>query len=212
LKRFILAASFAVLSIASFASASHASNDNVCFDNGTKVDVVGDYSSITITAPEGKLISGYCVKAGSAKQNLGPEYVEVDPAQASVTITHSSGKDISHYTVDYVDIETPPTTTVPVTTTRPVVTTTVPVTTLPCLDVHNGDERRNVCTTTTTAPTTTVVVTTTVPVEVAPAVISEAPVVLAFTGAKTAFLAGLGFALFAFGLAFTGLSRRLRTS
>jgi len=106
MKRAILAVIFTALSLASFASAAHANNDGqVCFDNGTKVDVVGSHESITVTAPEGKLISGYCVKAGSIKQGLGPEYVEVDPPAASVVITHSSGKDISHYTVTYIDIE-----------------------------------------------------------------------------------------------------------
>ena len=53
-------------------------------DSG-KIDVSGG-SSLTVTAPDGKLISGYCVKAGSANQELGPEFVAVEPPQKTVTI------------------------------------------------------------------------------------------------------------------------------
>ena len=60
--------------------------------------------SVTVTAPDGKVITGYCVKAGSANQDLGPEYVEGLNA-TEVTFSHSSGKDISHYIVFYGDIE-----------------------------------------------------------------------------------------------------------
>jgi hypothetical protein len=88
-------------------------------DSG-KIDVSGG-SSLTVTAPDGKLISGYCVKAGSANQELGPEFVAVEPPQKTVTITHSSGKDISHYSLTYVDegepTETTPTDTTPTDTT-----------------------------------------------------------------------------------------------
>lgn len=83
--------------------------DNTCPKAG-KVDVTGNHKTVTITAPEGKLIAGYCVKAGSAKQNLGPVTVWLDEPVASVTITRPSGKDISHYTVFYVPKETPSTT------------------------------------------------------------------------------------------------------
>jgi hypothetical protein len=94
-------------------------------DSG-KIDVSGDHTSLTLTAPDGKLISGYCVKAGSANQGLGPEFVTVDPPQKTVTITHSSGKDISHYSLSYVDddetttteTETTPTETTPTETTE----------------------------------------------------------------------------------------------
>ena len=211
MKRAILAVIFTALSLASFASAAHANNDGqVCFDNGTKVDVVGSHESITVTAPEGKLISGYCVKAGSIKQGLGPEYVEVDPPAASVVITHSSGKDISHYTVTYIDIEDgcmsgelcPPSTTIPPTT---VPTTTVPVTTVPVTTVP-------VTTVTTTAPSTTVAPVTTIveSVDVADTAVIERPTTLAYTGRNSGMLAGLGFALFALGLGLSGVSRRVR--
>lgn len=84
--------------------------DKVCdaLDSG-KIDVSGG-TTLTITAPEGKLIDEYCVKAGSVNQGLGPEYVDVNPPKESVEIMHTSGKDISHYSVGYTDAppETPP--------------------------------------------------------------------------------------------------------
>ncbi len=72
-------------------------------DSG-KIDVSGSHTSLVIDAPADHLITGYCVKAGSANQGYGPEYVTVDPAAESVTITHSSGKDISHYAVSYTEV------------------------------------------------------------------------------------------------------------
>lgn len=80
-------------------------NPGVC--TGTHIDPPDDTTtSLTVTAPEGQLISGYCVKAGSINQGLGPEYVTVDPPAASVTISHTSGKDISHYSLTFVTVST----------------------------------------------------------------------------------------------------------
>ncbi len=77
--------------------------DQICPDSSSgKIDVSGDQTSVTVTAPAGQLISGYCVKAGSEKQGLGAEFVTVNPPQASVTITHSSGKGVSHYSLTFV--------------------------------------------------------------------------------------------------------------
>ena len=107
-------------------------NAQVCpaGDSG-KIDVSGSQASITVTAPAGKLISGFCVKAGSANQDLGPEFYTVSPPAKSVTITHSSGKDISHYSLTFVDdetTETHPTETTPTETTP---THTTPTETTP---------------------------------------------------------------------------------
>lgn len=66
--------------------------------------IPGAGTSMDITAPEGKLIAEVCVKAGSVNNGNGPEYTTVDPALASLTIAHSSGKDISHYSVRYVNV------------------------------------------------------------------------------------------------------------
>lgn len=68
-----------------------------------------------MTAPEGFLIDGYCVKAGSDESDAGAEYVTVNPPQATVTITHSSGKAVSHYSYSLVEIQTPPTSPPPMT-------------------------------------------------------------------------------------------------
>ena len=76
--------------------------EQTCPKDG-KIDVVGSVKSITVTAPEGKLIAGYCVKAGSAGQGDGPESFVLQPPVEEITFGHSSGKDISHYTIDFVD-------------------------------------------------------------------------------------------------------------
>jgi len=107
--------------------------DQICapMDSG-KIDVTVETTEITLTAPEGTLIDSYCVKAGSAEQGLGAEYYVLDPAVATVTITHSSGKDISHYAYGLVDVEettTTTTTTTTSTTTSTTTTTTTPATT-----------------------------------------------------------------------------------
>jgi hypothetical protein len=107
-----------------------AAQQAVCpgLDSG-KIDTSGDPASVTVTAPEGFLISGYCVKAGSDQSGAGVEFVTVDPPQATVTISHSSGKAVSHYSYSLVEVATPPTSpppTSPPPTTPPA--TTPPVT------------------------------------------------------------------------------------
>ncbi|GHH75944.1 LPXTG cell wall anchor domain-containing protein [Promicromonospora soli] len=82
------------------------SSESTCPKDG-KVDVDGEQASLVVTAEPGYLITGYCVKAGSDKQGNGPENYVVDPPAAEVTITHSSGKAISHYTL--ITVETEPT-------------------------------------------------------------------------------------------------------
>jgi LPXTG-motif cell wall-anchored protein len=116
---------------------------SVCpgFDSG-KIDTDGDKASVTVTAPAGKLISGYCVKAGSANQGLPPVFVAVEPPQAEVTITHPSTKDVSHYSLVYVTAPGPtvPDSTVPDSTvpeTQP--TTTDEVAVLPPTTETSGD-------------------------------------------------------------------------
>lgn len=72
--------------------------EQVCTDlDSGKINVSGDKSSMVITAPSGYLISRYCVKSASINNGYGPEYYDVVPATKSVTIRHSSGKAISHY-------------------------------------------------------------------------------------------------------------------
>lgn len=62
--------------------------------------------SIEVTAPAGKLISEYCVKAGSIYNGFGPQYVHLNPPVDHVTISYQYNgvsKQISHYSVLYVD-------------------------------------------------------------------------------------------------------------
>lgn len=90
------------------------------YDSG-KIDTTGDPESVTVEAPEGQLISGYCVKAGSVKQGEGvggAYYVTLDEPAASVTITYpwGGGREISHYALSYATATEPtpePTPTVP---------------------------------------------------------------------------------------------------
>jgi hypothetical protein len=104
-------------------------------DSG-KINTTGDPLTVTITAPAGHLIDGYCVKAGSASSGDGPVHVTVNPPQASVTFEYPGGKAVSHYSYSFIGVEQPTTTTTSTTSTTTSTTTTTP-------------------TTTTTAPTTT---------------------------------------------------------
>ncbi|GAA1861229.1 LPXTG cell wall anchor domain-containing protein [Myceligenerans crystallogenes] len=101
-----------------------------CPEEG-KVEVNGSKTSITVTAPEGQVITGYCVKAGSEQQDLGAETVTVDPPATSVTITHSSGKDISHYTVFFAAAPSPSPTPSPTPSETPSATPTLSATPTP---------------------------------------------------------------------------------
>jgi hypothetical protein len=91
--------------------------EKVCegLDSG-KIDTPGAGATLEISAPEGFVITEYCVKAGSVQQGNGPEYVIVDPPTRTVTISHSSEKDISHYSFSYEPEPTTPPTTPPATT------------------------------------------------------------------------------------------------
>jgi LPXTG-motif cell wall-anchored protein len=82
------------------------------YDSGKK-DVNGDRAEVPVEAPEGKLISGYCVKAGSKNQegDGGVYVVTLAKPTDQVTITYpwGGGRDVSHYALMYVDITTKPT-------------------------------------------------------------------------------------------------------
>lgn len=111
-----LIAVFATLLLAlNFLTATEAEgtppHEGVCAvaEGEVKVDVPDGTPVITVTAPEGYQIGGYCVKAGSAQQGLGPEEYLLDEPADTVTISHSSGKDISHYVVHLtIVVVTPP--------------------------------------------------------------------------------------------------------
>jgi hypothetical protein len=106
----VVLASSMVVMLAIGAAPAVSSGGQVCpAGSSGKIDVSGDDTMLTITAPDGFVITGYCVKAGSAKQGNGPESYVVDAA-TSVVISHSSGKGISHYsyTLDEGGEECPP--------------------------------------------------------------------------------------------------------
>ncbi|GAB3040114.1 hypothetical protein GCM10027052_21080 [Parafrigoribacterium mesophilum] len=116
----ILAAGSALLLLAGLmalgAGQASAGNDGqVCagFDSG-KIDVSGSHLALEVAAPAGQLIDGYCIKAGSVQQGLGPKWVDVNPPVASLTISYPTAtKNISHYALSYTPStasSTPPTT------------------------------------------------------------------------------------------------------
>ena len=66
------------------APVASASDGKVCDDlHSGKIDTTGDPQSVLVTAPAGSLISGYCVKAGSAD----PVYRTLDQPVASLSLT-----------------------------------------------------------------------------------------------------------------------------
>ncbi|GAA4686447.1 hypothetical protein [Promicromonospora umidemergens] len=89
-------------------------DDQVCkdYDSG-KIEAEENAGEVYVEAPEGQLISGYCVKAGSKNQDEGEGgayFVELDEPAASWTITYpwGGGRDISHYALVYTDASTVP--------------------------------------------------------------------------------------------------------
>lgn len=83
------------------------------YDSGKK-EAIGDPMEVPVTAPAGKLISGYCVKAGSEQQGEGEGgayFVTLDEPAESVTITYpwGGGRAVSHYALVYTDATTEPT-------------------------------------------------------------------------------------------------------
>lgn len=95
-----------------------------------KEDTVGDPETVLIEAPDGYVITMFCVKSGSANQeDGGPLYFEVDPPVASLEISYPGKDSVSHYSFAYEKetVETTPPPTTPVETT-PVHTTPVETT------------------------------------------------------------------------------------
>jgi hypothetical protein len=88
----------------------------VCPDLDTGKLSANNQTSITITAPEGQVIVQVCIKAGSAEQGLGPENFFFDPGVTTITLSHSSGKEISHFSVDFAPAPPPTTAAAPPTT------------------------------------------------------------------------------------------------
>lgn len=103
--------------VIAFSASSGLAEAEVCEPRDQKIDTTGDPQSITVTAPEGKLITGYCIKAGTEVI-----YITLDAPVSELTITSPNGKAISHYIIFYEDA--PEETTTTTSTTLPEETTT----------------------------------------------------------------------------------------
>lgn len=99
------AAAFAAPIAAAPVASTPGDEEKVCPEEGKQPGE--NQLAITVTAPDGMVIVGYCVKAGSVNQGDGAIDVDVDPPKTTVEIKHPSGKEISHYTVFYEPAPTP---------------------------------------------------------------------------------------------------------
>ena len=97
-----------VAALATFGAAGTVgAQEQVCPNLDTGHLSAGNQTSVTITAPEGKVIVQVCVKAGSTQQGDGPEFTNLNPGVTQTTISHTSGKEISHYSVKFADAPPP---------------------------------------------------------------------------------------------------------
>ena len=102
-------ATFTLLAAAAALPGSTADSDGrVCppLDTG-RIDTAGEPHSVTVTAPEGYAIDTVCIKAGSVQQGNGPELYEAGPDATSLTLGHSSGKAVSHWSASFTPLTTP---------------------------------------------------------------------------------------------------------
>jgi hypothetical protein len=153
-----LAGALTALTIATPLS-SGGTNEQVCPDmdgkfessgSGTGFSVSIGGGTATITVEAGYALVAYCVKAGSANQGNGPEIHATNVVgPGSITVSHSSGKDVSHVSVD---VEPSGTTT---TETTPTTTETTPTETTPTTTETTPTTTETTPTTTETTPTTT---------------------------------------------------------
>ncbi|WP_345799982.1 hypothetical protein AAIB33_10895 [Microbacterium sp. AZCO] len=96
----VLAAALLIAPFGVAAASAAPPTGNVCADYSTgHIDPGPGVKQVTYTAPAGQVILAVCVKAGSAKQGLRPEAVTVPAGATRITFSHSSGKDIGHYSV-----------------------------------------------------------------------------------------------------------------
>ena len=86
-------------------------NEGVCPQYTTGHQSANDQEVWTYKAPSKKVILKLCVKAGSVNAGDGPEEVPVPGGATSITFSHSSRKEISHFSVELGDVPvvwTPP--------------------------------------------------------------------------------------------------------
>jgi len=134
MKRLFAAIGAAMFAVLVFAPTGPTlATQDVCagLDSG-KIDTTGDPATVTVTAPDGFLISRYCVKAGSdvSVPNGAVQYFDVDPPAKTITFGHPSSKAVSHWSLEYARVcEECTTTTEPTTDTTTEPTTTIEATT-----------------------------------------------------------------------------------
>ncbi|CAN5118902.1 hypothetical protein BH09ACT12_BH09ACT12_36500 [soil metagenome] len=82
-------------------------------DSGTIV-VPGNADRTTVEAPAGTLITGYCVKSAGLKGTTGaPEYVTLQTPVSKLSLTHTDGGNLTHYSLALREIPTEPAPTEP---------------------------------------------------------------------------------------------------
>lgn len=88
------------LSLGAATAASADQPDFICSEAGyeAKVDTPDNPATVEYTAPAGKLVDSYCVKAGTEKF-----IVPVTPPTATVLIDHPEKGSVSHYQVHLID-------------------------------------------------------------------------------------------------------------
>jgi hypothetical protein len=85
--------------------------DKTCDDilpAGIKTDIEDGHPTLVVNAPAGTVFDQVCVKAGSANSGYGPEFFSGCGGLATCTISHSSGKDISHWSYTTKTLPPPP--------------------------------------------------------------------------------------------------------
>lgn len=109
MRRIVLATIAPLVLLATSAAAAPAESDGrVCppFDTG-RVNTSGEPATVTVTAPEGYALGTICIKAGSAQQGNGPELYTAGPGATTLTLGHSSGKAVSHWSASFVPLTAP---------------------------------------------------------------------------------------------------------
>lgn len=216
---------FLAVSFMGLAASADPADGRVCepLDSG-KINTTGDPLTVTVTAPEGFLISGYCVKSGSVNQGDGPVYVTVDPPVQSLTFGYPTGKAVSHWSLSYVPSSpsgspttTPtPTETVTATPTPTETTTTTPTPTETVTTSPTPTETTTPTPTETVTPTPTETVTATpTPTEtqtpiVSPVKPSTTEKTLPNTGGPNLLLGAFGLSWLIMGIALLAVAVRDR--
>lgn len=109
LRRFVALLLMLPVAVIGAQAGSPAFASNVCAGDHLFPTNEVDKKSFTYTAPDGFLVSGWCVKSGTLPEyhDAADGHGHVLPAK-SVTIEHSTGKEVSHYSVSLVPVQEQP--------------------------------------------------------------------------------------------------------